>query len=94
LIGIDDTLHISDLVLAQGNSTQTLKNGFEFKKDPNKTILVMDNGSQAIEAYSYLLAGDTLYFNDPGTNWSTFLPNPVLYPVTRTDANTTAYLRK
>lgn len=92
-IGSKDSLHLSDTVAVIGNLTKTLKNGFTFRTDMARSIVTMSNGSSAYDTFSFLIAGDTLYFNNPGTNYETGLPNPIQQPLDRLDANTLACLR-
>lgn len=92
-IGSKDSLHISDTVVVLGNLTKRMKQGAYFETDMDRNVVKMIGGGLSYDVYSFLFAGDTLYFNNPGTNYETFEPNPVQIPVERTDENTTAYLR-
>jgi|GEM_PF-2788112 len=87
--GTPEKLIIGQNFVTQGIETLTPSTGM-FLEAKNNAIGVI--GAPAY-SYSYLVSNDTLYFNNPGVNWTTFLPNPVQVPVSRTDANTKAYKR-
>ena len=86
-----DTMVIFQDSIRIGNMTAKPNNGYRYSC-ANNVISAAKTGS-SIAIYSYLMSHDTLFFNDPGMNWTTMMPNPVLTPVTRTDVNTKAYLR-